>query len=152
MPWPRLRVPSFRSSRRPLATDSANELEGFSPLQKTHADAGGDAAVRLQLFASSSAELPLPGPQPAERRGPADFRWEASPCGMHQVPELSRALQRAVSLGAHQRLQTMRVYALHGWCQWLPTAVAYQGKQRGPKGNPTVPPHHVVRRHYQPSA
>jgi hypothetical protein len=73
MPWSRLRVPSWKKSRRPLATDSAHELDDLAlpSRRQTQTEAGSEAAPRSRFYASS-VELPSQAQQPPDRRSSAE--------------------------------------------------------------------------------
>jgi hypothetical protein len=73
MPWSRLRVPSWKKSRRPLATDSAHELDDLAlpSRRQTQTEPASEIAPRSRFYASS-VELPYQAQQPPDRRSSAE--------------------------------------------------------------------------------
>lgn len=129
MPWPRLKVPSFRSnSRRWLGTDSAHELEGFSPA-KVHSRAQepplGDGSGHHRLH-SSSAELAQPSEQSTQQshghilrcrlRTHASCAFQCVIAGGAKMPVgvLQLACSAFANPGVHQVSLRACLHARHG--------------------------------------
>ena len=111
----RLRVPSWKKSRRPLATDSANELEGWAPPNSCHPmqpdAAASETAARLR-FNTQSAELPSRSPRELDGRSVAGFRCDQVPVLGVIGRDLHHVLLCAGAIARGARALSMHVYSV----------------------------------------
>lgn len=139
MPWSRLRVPSWKKARRPLATDSAHELDDLTlpSRRQTQSDAASETAPRSRFY-TSSVELPYQTQQPPDRRSSAEpafwcaFVVVDKRCTLHRAPWDAASLAHRCWAMDVACTPSKCVKAACGppWCDWSANGLSPKAQQR----------------------